>query len=80
MLEMYFQPISRTLIFKILGEACPQTSLQGVRKIILAPAWLEKFLDHNQKKFLKVFGFNQVGKSEYKGLLMFWLKYCDTVT
>ena len=47
MLEMHFQSISGHQFSKFTGRACPQTPLQGVKKFFLAPALLEKFLDHN---------------------------------
>ena len=34
------------------GRNMPPDPQQGVQKIFLAPAWLEKFLDHNQENFL----------------------------
>ena len=50
----------------------PPDPLQGVQKIFLAPARLEKFFGLQPPGF----AFNRVGRSEYKGLLKFWLKYC----
>ena len=72
MLEMHFQPISGHNFQNFLAEHVPDPLL-GVQKIFLVPARLKSFWT------TPGFGFNQVGRSEYKGLLKFWFKYCDTV-
>ena len=61
---MHFKPISGRQFSKFSGGGMPPDPppLQGGQKIVVAPAWLKKTFGPQPPGF----GFNQVGRSEYK--------------